>query len=123
MPNDVNITSWDVNLLNGTIGLDGFEHNDSSGNVTADNLFDYQSHASPPIEELLPVSIVYGLTLVLGVVGNILVIFSVTRYQQMVTTTNTFLLSLASADLLLVLICVPVKVSFSCMLIGNKTQY
>ncbi|KAH3696739.1 QRFP-like peptide receptor [Dreissena polymorpha] len=108
MSNEDNITSWDFNLLNVTVGYEGKdtdELNDSFGNLTAD----YEINSSPPLEELLSVSIVYGLTLLLGVVGNILVIFSVTRYQQMVTTTNTFLLSLASADLLLVLICVPVK--------------
>lgn len=73
--------------------------------------YDYEIVHSPPTEELVPVSIAYGTTLVLGVAGNGLVIFSVSRYHQMMTITNTFLLSLASADLLLLLVCVPVKVS------------
>lgn len=80
--------------------------------------YEYPIITDPPLGELIPVSIVYGLTLVLGMLGNILVIFSVTRYLQMSTVTNTFLLSLASADLLLVLVCVPVKVrklKISCM--------
>ena len=71
---------------------------------------DYDIQFELPLEELIPVSIVYGSTLILGIIGNGLVIFSVSRYEQMMTITNTFLLSLASADLVLVLICVPVKV-------------
>ncbi|XP_052777813.1 gastrin/cholecystokinin type B receptor-like [Mya arenaria] len=84
-------------------------NNATDDNMTFVNEYEYQAFTDPPLEELIPVSVVYGITLVLGMVGNILVIFSVTRYQQMMTTTNTFLLSLATADLLLVLICVPVK--------------
>ena len=95
-------------------------------NSTAESLFhenytttpDYDIIIDPPLEELIPVSVVYGCTLVLGILGNGLVIFSVSRYEQMMTITNTFLLSLASADMLLVLVCVPVKVglftAFSC---------
>lgn len=83
-------------------------------NITVENStgqeYEYPILTDPPLEELIPVSIIYGVTLVFGMLGNILVIFSVTRYQQMLTVTNTFLLSLASADLLLVIICVPVKV-------------
>lgn len=88
--------------------------NDNATNITMENStgqeYEYPILMDPPLEELIPVSIIYGVTLVFGMLGNILVIFSVTRYQQMLTVTNTFLLSLASADLLLVIICVPVKV-------------
>lgn len=80
-------------------------------NVTSVPDYEYTFGMDPLLAELIPVSIVYGMTLVLGMLGNILVLFSVTRYQQMMTVTNTFLLSLATADLLLVVICVPVKVS------------
>jgi len=84
-----------------------------SGNDT-DNITDYfyDYVFDPPLEELVPVSIAYGVTLLLGVIGNGLVIFSVSRYEGMRTITNTFLLSLAFADLLLVLFCVPVKVKY-----------
>ena len=72
--------------------------------------YDYPMATDPPLAELLSVSIVYGFTLIVGILGNGLVIFSVSRYENMMTITNTFLLSLASADLLLIIVCVPVKV-------------
>ena len=82
-------------------------------NATATLDYDYPIVTDPPIAELLSVSIVYGFTLIVGILGNGLVIFSVSRYENMMTITNTFLLSLASADLLLIIVCVPVKVGIS----------
>ena len=74
--------------------------------------YDYTySVNSLPLGELIPVVLVYSITLVLGVLGNALVIFSIIRYRRMQNVTNIFLTSLASADLLLVMLCVPVKVS------------
>ncbi|XP_052256364.1 LOW QUALITY PROTEIN: pyroglutamylated RF-amide peptide receptor-like [Dreissena polymorpha] len=82
----------------------------NSTNATTDaNDYDYEILYSPPLQELVPMSLSYGATLLLGIIGNGLVILSVSRFEQMMTITNTFLLSLASADLLLVLICVPIK--------------
>lgn len=81
--------------------------------------YEYDPNASNiPMEQLVPVSMTYGLTMVLGLLGNILVIISVAKFKKMQNVTNMFLLSLASADLLLVLICVPVKVRtlmFNCL--------
>ncbi|XP_067005355.2 QRFP-like peptide receptor [Anabrus simplex] len=61
--------------------------------------------------ELIPTLAVYGLTMVLGIVGNTLIIFTICRYRRMKSTTNVFLSNLASADLLLITICIPVKVA------------
>jgi len=61
--------------------------------------------------ELVPVSLIYGLTLLLGALGNLLVIMSICRFRRLHSVTNVFLLSLATADLLLVCVCVPIKVS------------
>ena len=73
--------------------------------------YDYDTSVSTlPIAELVAVALVYGLTLLLGVLGNALVIFSILRYRRMQTVTNIFLTSLASADLMLVILCVPIKV-------------
>ena len=63
-----------------------------------------------PVIELMLVALVYGTTLLLGVTGNSLVIFSILRYRRMQTVTNIFLTSLATADLMLVILCVPIKV-------------
>jgi hypothetical protein len=100
-------------LNNFSVGVEFVLSNSSNYTNTSHTEYEYHALSEPPLEELIPVSIIYGITLVLGMLGNILVIFSVTRYQQMLTVTNTFLLSLASADLLLVIICVPVKVSLN----------
>ena len=84
--------------------------NDS--NYSADYDYDYDlTDYAVPLEELVPVSLVYGTTLVLGLAGNLLVIVVVAKYRSMKNITNTFLLGLASSDLLLVCICIPVKVS------------
>ncbi|XP_033736677.1 QRFP-like peptide receptor [Pecten maximus] len=82
----------------------------SSLNTSTFYTYDYDySDYSLPLQEIVPVALVYGATLVLGIVGNILVIFSVTRFQRLKTITNTFLVSLASADLLVIIVCVPTK--------------
>lgn len=66
--------------------------------------------------ELLPTLLVYGLTFLLGLIGNALIIFTISVYRRMKSTTNLFLASLASADLLLILCCIPVKVRLACFL-------
>lgn len=63
-----------------------------------------------PLDELIPSLTFYVLIGLLGLAGNILVIVAILAFPRMKSITNVFLLSLASADLLLVLICVPIKV-------------
>ena len=102
-----NLTTESEGLVNTTSILDGFPTLDED-----DYDYDYNASISYiPLEELVPVSIVYGLTLLLGIIGNGLVIFAIIRFRRMQNVTNIFLTSLASADLLLVIICVPIKVS------------
>ncbi|KAA0186747.1 hypothetical protein HAZT_HAZT009764 [Hyalella azteca] len=59
--------------------------------------------------ELAPVLLVYAVTYVVGVVGNALIISTILHFKRQKSTTNIFLMSLSSADLLLVLVCIPVK--------------
>ncbi len=87
-----------------------------------DNYYNYDyasADTSFPLGELVPVAVVYSLTLVLGVLGNALVIFSILRYKRMQNVTNIFLTSLASADLLLVTLCVPIKVRPDTQLVAS----
>ena len=57
-----------------------------------DSLYDYSNYhydysdsvnTWPDLGELIPVVLVYSVTLVLGVLGNALVIFSILRYRRM----------------------------------------
>ena len=61
--------------------------------------------------ELAPCLLVYSLTLLLGLVGNLLILIAVVRHTHVKhSPVNVFLGSLASADLLLIGICLPLKV-------------
>ncbi|XP_076462810.1 QRFP-like peptide receptor [Babylonia areolata] len=88
----------------------------SSNNVSGgavgmgDYTYDYDTSVSSlPVPEVVVNGVGYGVVLLVGLVGNVLVVVSVARYRRMHNVTNIFLLSLATADLLLVCICVPVK--------------
>ena len=52
------------------------------------------SLAAVPLTELVPVSLVYGLTLLLGALGNLLVIVSICRFRRLHSVTNVFLVNL-----------------------------
>ncbi|GFO10800.1 Elevenin receptor 1 [Plakobranchus ocellatus] len=114
--NSTNLTLPELDLS--WVFSEGIDSNDSanlSSNGTTDDMYEYIYDLDAidyiPLEDALPVTFTYSLTLLVGLVGNILVIFSILYYRRMRTTTNVFLLSLASADLLLILLCVPIKVS------------
>ena len=83
----------------------GFYEDYEDYNYTYSHALDYL-----PLTEIIPVSVVLGIIGVTGFIGNTLVIFAIAKVQRMRSITNLFLLSLASADLLLVAVCVPVKV-------------
>ena len=72
---------------------------------------DYELDLSIEFTEVAHLLFMYGLTFLLGVVGNTLVIVTALQQRRNQTVTNIFLTSLATADLLLILICVPLKVS------------
>lgn len=107
--------AWEADPSGAALGVDA-PLNDTGGNGTAFNSSDYEYDYDDSLgtfywEELAPPLVVYALTYIVGVVGNALIIFTICRYRHLKTTTNVFLASLATADLLLILICIPVKVS------------
>lgn len=107
------VTSTLVVGINNTYNDQMVQNSSSVYNNEYDYIYEYNyndTDFSIPAIEIVPIGIVYGLTFLLGVIGNALVIFSIARFRRMQSVTNVFLLSLSTADLLVVLICVPVKV-------------
>ncbi|XP_046653001.1 cholecystokinin receptor type A-like isoform X1 [Daphnia pulicaria] len=85
-----------------------------NNNNTTEEDYDYDIDSSfdnYDWAELIPAVVVYSFVLLFGISGNGLIIFTIARYRRLKTITNIFLASLASADLLLVIICVPVNVA------------
>ncbi|XP_005376636.2 PREDICTED: neuromedin-U receptor 2 [Chinchilla lanigera] len=58
----------------------------------------------------LPMTVVYALIFVVGVIGNLLVCLVILRDQMMKTPTNYYLFSLAVSDLLVLLLGMPLEV-------------
>ena len=59
----------------------------------------------------IPTTLVYGITFSLGVVGNSLVVFALLGDRKARNVTSSFLVSLAVADLVFLIICVPYESS------------
>lgn len=77
-----------------------------------DNITNGDILVSPESLEWLPglqtgACIFYSIILIVGVIGNILVIIIVSKYRDMRNATNLLLTNLSVADLLLLLFCVP----------------
>ena len=90
-----------------------FEWNLNNNNSVFNNsmllssLHAFQQNYSKTLHLILIV--LYAIIFVIGFISNILVIYFVLLYKRMQTMTNKFLTNLAVADLLAVLICVPVN--------------
>lgn len=67
------------------------------------------ANAVPIDATILTIGLVYGLTFLVGIVGNSLIVYSVVHFRRMKSLSNVFLSSLATADLILIIFCVPVK--------------
>ncbi|XP_076346394.1 QRFP-like peptide receptor [Tachypleus tridentatus] len=96
-------------LVQDSYDLIDLDEYNSTNNTTPWYDYDpYESFKMFFLDELIPTSIVYGLTLIIGLTGNILITYTVVHFRHMRTISNIFLVSLASADLLLIIFCVPV---------------
>ena len=69
---------------------------------------------NPPTVKLWPnkiLIIVYLIVFIVGLFGNIIVIYFVLYYKRMQSMTNKFITNLALADLLVIFICIPDEVT------------
>lgn len=62
-----------------------------------------------PFESLIAilVGVTFSITIVVGIIGNSLVLLTVLFQKQMRSTTNIIILNLSIAELLFILLCVP----------------
>ena len=108
----LNTSASNIIMSASQLNTDSSAQEASTYNNSYEYSYDYNASVNNlPLDEFIPVALIYGLVYVFGLFGNVLVIFTILKYRHMRNTTNVFLLSLSSADLLVVLICVPVKVS------------
>ncbi|XP_008482465.1 gastrin/cholecystokinin type B receptor-like [Diaphorina citri] len=86
--------------------------NDTALSIGDDYDYDYEEASQIFIwTELMPTLIIYSITMVLGIVGNVLIVLTTWLYKRMKSPTNLFLSSLAVTDLLLIILCIPVKIA------------
>ncbi|XP_070563390.1 QRFP-like peptide receptor [Ptychodera flava] len=64
------------------------------------------------ISKWLPVVLSHTATFIVGLVGNLLVIYSIAKCRRLQNVTNTFLASLATADLIIIVIVIPIQTPF-----------
>ena len=79
-----------------------------NSSILITSLMDAQRNQSKLLNLILIA--VYVIIFTIGFISNFLVIYFVSVYKRMQTMTNKFLINLAIADLLVVLICVPVTI-------------
>jgi len=87
----------------------------TSVNDTEEDYYEYdldESFATFNWSELGPSLFVFSVTFIVGILGNSLILVAVLRHTHVKSSpVNVFLASLASADLLLILVCLPLKVA------------
>ena len=106
-------------MMTNSSGDPSFASNDTAEDDDYYYQYDYdasESHVTFDWTELGPSLFVYGITFFAGILGNILILVAVIRNTQFMKSSpvNVFLGSLASADLLLISICLPLKVTDTC---------
>jgi neuromedin U receptor 2 len=61
----------------------------------------------PPLYIVVIAAVMYGLTFLLGMLGNISIIIIVCKFTTMRSRMNYFLVNLSIADLFTLLVCIP----------------
>ncbi|KAL5016000.1 hypothetical protein ScPMuIL_005589 [Solemya velum] len=95
--------------LNNQITNDEFSYSEG---IDYDPYFyegDIENLRKPWIQEphFIPTTVIYGCAFLLGIVGNSLVIFAVASERKSRSVTSSLMVSLASADLIFLIVCVP----------------
>ncbi|XP_067083918.1 KISS1 receptor b [Osmerus mordax] len=80
------------------LGMEGSLCNESSP---------LEDHGPPLLVDAWLVPVFFGLIMLVGLVGNSLVIHVITKQQQMKTVTNFYIVNLATTDILFLVCCVP----------------
>ncbi|XP_070564086.1 galanin receptor type 1-like [Ptychodera flava] len=96
-----------LDQLNSSFFEDENFDNGNDSTLRMNETLRFSPPGSPPLYILLPVTIVYCITFIVGLIGNVLVIFTVRRCKGIHGVTNSFLANLATADLILVAIVIP----------------
>ncbi len=98
-----NLSSVTINQTN-TLSVD----------LMSDDYFEFEENNDNYDQKLLVKLIlfvpIYVFTFLTGLIGNVLVIFCILTVKSLRNITNIFLVSLATADLMLIILCVPLKV-------------
>ncbi|XP_058055615.1 neuropeptide CCHamide-2 receptor-like [Anopheles bellator] len=93
--------TWPSSGDAGTRGLPGL----ASDDLVVDEVNDYVPYEERPETYIVPV--VFALIFIVGIVGNGTLVVIFLRHRAMRNIPNTYIFSLALADLLVILICVP----------------
>lgn len=84
-----------------------YNYNDNINTSTSYNNVSENSSSSFELKITILVGITFGITIIVGIVGNSLVLLTILLQKQMRSTTNILILNLAIAELLFILLCVP----------------
>nr|XP_011418264.2 pyrokinin-1 receptor [Crassostrea gigas] len=105
-----NVTCSDTQIRHLIRALHAFKYNTSGGSPPFDIWRFLEVYMYPRRDSLavvIPVTIIYGILFVTGILGNICTCFVIARNKFMHTATNYYLFNLAVADLLLLVIGLP----------------
>ena len=78
-----------------------------SSTDVSEGIFNGMGPIRDPLSTVIPMTIVYALILITGVIGNIITCLVIARNRYMHTATNFYLFSLAISDLLLLVLGLP----------------